>query len=624
MTEPLQDLPPASEFPPATREAWLALVDTILKGASFEEKLVTRTHGGLRIEPLYARPASAQPVAGRAPVAPWQVMQRVDHPDPAAAHVQVLEDLANGATGLALVFQGAVGAHGHGLPASEEALARALEGIALDAAAIELDLGPNITDAGAWLAAAVKRRGIPPQASPIRFSFDPLGAMAATGRTPLPWRELEPLFRALIAELAGEGFPGPFAAADGRIVHAAGGSEVQELAYVLAAAVAYLRAFEAGGVSLDDARGLLFFRLAADAEQFPTMAKFRALRLLWARIEQACGLAPRPTFVAAETAWRMMSRYDPHVNLLRATIATFAAAVAGANSITVLPFTLALGLPDAFARRLARNTQLILLEESNLAKVSDPAAGSGAIEDLTDQMCRAAWALFQEIEAAGGVARALESGLIQRKVGEVRAKRIAAAARRTDALTGVSKFPHLAEAPVTVLHPAAALPGADREETAFPPLVPFRLAEPYEALRDAANRILVQTGSRPKVFLATLGRPADFAARATFAQNFFAAGGIEAVANEEGFPDLLALVSAFHASGAMLVCLCSSDVVYAREAAAAAQALTAAGARHVYMAGQPKDQEPYRSAGVRTFIHAGCDALATLSAAHDILAGTGR
>ena len=219
------------------------------------------------------------------------------------------------------------------------------------------------------------------------------------------------------------GFKGPFAVADGRVIHDAGGSEVQELAFVLAAGVAYLRALEGAGVALEDAQGMVYARLSRRCRSVPDLAKFRALRLLWARIEQACGLAPKPLFIAADTAWRMLTQRDPYVNMLRATMATFSAGLGGANAITVLPHTLALGLPDPFARRVARNTQLVLLEESNLAKVSDPAAGSGGIEALTQQLCEAAWSLFQEIEKAGGVFAALEQNLIQRKVAATRAVR---------------------------------------------------------------------------------------------------------------------------------------------------------------------------------------------------------
>ena len=223
--------------------------------------------------------------------------------------------------------------------------------------------------------------------------------------------------------------------ADGRVIHDAGGSEVQELAFVLATGVAYLRALEGAGVALDEARNMIYARLSADADQFLTLAKFRALRLLWAQVEQSCGLAPKPLFIAADTAWRMLTQRDPYVNMLRATVATFSGGLGGANAIAVLPHTLALGLPDAFARRAARNTQLVLLEESNLAKVSDPAAGSGGIETLTQQLCEAAWSLFQEIEKAGGVFAALEQNLIQHKIAAMRKVRETNIARRKEVLT---------------------------------------------------------------------------------------------------------------------------------------------------------------------------------------------
>ena len=226
----------------------------------------------------------------------------------------------------------------------------------------------------------------------------------------------------------------------------------------------------------------------------------------------------------------MMAQRDPHVNILRATIAVAAAALGGADAITVLPFTAARGLPERFARRIARNTQLILIEEAHLANVADPAAGSGAVEDLTDQLCRTAWALFREIEAAGGTAAALESGLIQGKVAAVRAKRAGALARRREALTGVSAFPNLHEAEVAVMAVTEQKhsPQAGKAPM-FAPLPAMRLAQPFEALRDASDRWLAATGARPKIFLANLGTPADFSARATFAKNFFEAGGIEPV-----------------------------------------------------------------------------------------------
>jgi methylmalonyl-CoA mutase len=367
--------PLAANFAPATREDWRKLVDAVLKGAPFE-RLRSTTYDGLAIEPLAARRADAQPRSGRRGAAPWQALARIDHPDPAEANAAALHELENGAGGLALVFAGAVGDYGFGLPANERTLGRVLEGVDLGAGiAVELDLTPP---AEAVIDAALASGLVlSPPASNLRVGRDPLGAMAIAGGGARRWNEDAPHFARRLAALAREDVASPQAAADGRVIHNAGGSEAQELAFVLAVATAYLRALEAEGVALDAARRMLFFRLCADADQFLTMAKFRALRKLWARVEVSCALAPAPALVSAETAWRMLAARDPHVNILRATIAVVAAALGGADAITVLPFTAARGLPDAFARRIARNTQLILLEESHLAKVADSAAGSG-------------------------------------------------------------------------------------------------------------------------------------------------------------------------------------------------------------------------------------------------------
>jgi methylmalonyl-CoA mutase len=617
MTSSTEDLRLAADFPPATRDDWRKLVDGVLKGAPFE-KLVGKTYDGIKIDPIYSRAKGAAPIAGRAAAAPWQIMQRADHPDPAQANAQALLDLENGATGLTLVFSGANGAHGFGLDPSPEAIEKILDGVFIDAGiAIDLQIGPQSRMAAIHVAELVKRKGLSPADCDIRFGLDPLGAGAVWGSSPYAWAEIVPAVTGAVQGLAGMGFKSPIVAADGRVVHDAGGSEVQELAFALAAGVAYLRAIEQAGVPLDAAQGMVYARLSADADQFLTLAKFRAMRLLWARIEQACGLTPKPLFIAADTSWRMLTQRDAFVNMLRATMATFSAGLGGANAITVLPHTLARGLPDPFARRVARNTQLVLLEESNLAKVSDPAAGSGGIETLTRELCEAAWALFQETEKAGGLFAALEQNIIQRKVAATRAAREANIAKRRDVLTGASEFPNLHESDVAVLDARPiVLPSYGEAKYKFDPLTPMRLAAPFEALRDKSDAMLKKTGKRPKVFLANLGTAADFTARATFAKSFFETGGIEAV-DSEGFADAGALVAAFKASGAALACLCSSDKAYASHAVAAAQALQAEGARHIYLAGRPGDQEAaYRGAGISDFIFAGGDALATLREAY--------
>jgi methylmalonyl-CoA mutase len=622
MTSAPDDLRLAADFAPATYDDWRKLVDGVLKGAPFE-KLVGKTYDGLQIDPIYPRARGAAPIAGRAAAAPWQIMQRIDHPDPAMANAQALHDLENGASGLTLVFSGADGAYGFGLEPTAEAVEKVLDGVFIDAGiALELQIGTQSRMAAIHVAEYVKRKGRIPAACDIRFGLDPIGACAVSGFSPYAWPEIVSAVTGAIKGLVGIGFKGPFAVADGRVIHDAGGSEVQELAFVLAAGIAYLRALEGAGVTLEDAQSMVYARLSADADQFLTLAKFRALRVLWARIEQACGLAPKPLFIAADTAWRMLTQRDPYVNMLRATMATFSAGLGGANAITVLPHTLALGLPDPFARRVARNTQLVLLEESNLAKVADPAAGSGGIETLTQQLCEAAWSLFQEIERAGGVFASLEQNLIQRKVAATRTVREANIARRKEVLTGATEFPNLHEAAVTVQNakPVALAP-ADEAKFKFDALSPIRLAAPFERLRDRSDQILKNTGARPKVFLANLGAPADFTARATFAKSFFETGGIEAV-DTEGFADPAALAAAFRTSGAALACLCASDKVYAGQATAAAKALQAAAAKHIYLAGRASEQEAaLRAAGVNDFVFAGGDALAVLQEAYRLTEG---
>ena len=268
-------------------------------------------------------------------------------------------------------------------------------------------------DPALHLAALVKQRGTRAErdrASALALIRSP--SMAATGRAPAPWTELSKRFSGtVIASLRDQGFRGPFAVADGRVIHNAGGSEAQELAFALACAVAYLRALEAGGMPLDAARRMIYFRLAADADQFLTIAKFRAIRKLWARVEQACGLAPAPTRVSRRN--RMAD--DDAARSLREHVARdrrgrsppgwrrgcdHGAAVHRARS----------ACPTASHAASRATRSLSCSEESNLAKVSDPAAGSGGIEDLTTQLCEAAWVLFQEIEKAGGAAAALEQG----------------------------------------------------------------------------------------------------------------------------------------------------------------------------------------------------------------------
>ncbi|WP_112663139.1 methylmalonyl-CoA mutase family protein [Microvirga flavescens] len=645
----MDDLPLASEFPAATREQWLRLVEGVLKGADFDKKLVGRTYDGLTIQPLYPKAEGATPIS-RAEAGPWRVAQRIDHPDPQKANELALADLEGGADALVLVTDKAPAARGFGVRVEDlDTLDKALTGVMLDLIHLRLDAGGRGRQMAALLIALCERRGLKLSNLSLDLGLDPIGAMAATGNLSASWNTVSARAAQTLGDLTSKGFTGRAFLADGRPYHEAGASEAQELAAVLATGLAYMRTLEAGGHSLDTARRALAFLLVADADEFLTVAKFRALRRLWARVEEACGLTPVPLRLHAETAWRMTTRRDPWVNMLRGTIAAFSAGIGGADAVTVLPFTAPLGLPDAFARRVARNTQLILLDEANLARVADPAAGAGGFEALTDALCEKAWTLFQEIEREGGIVESLKQEALQSRIAETRSARAKAIATRKDPITGTSEFPNLHEADVAVLMPspssggqtdlekaplpeaafaslvqaastgasvsalAASAPGPD--PVSVEPLPSHRTAEPFETLRDAADAVFAKTGSRPKVFLANLGPVAAFTARATFAKNFFEAGGIEALSND-GFSSLDDLVAAARKSGAKLVCLCSSDEIYQSHAVDAATALKKAGLNALYLAGRPGDlQESLTKAGIGNFIFVGCDVLKILSEA---------
>lgn len=648
------------------RARWLAALAQSLKGADFEKKLVSRTRDNLRIEPLYAKADSAGAGPWRAGgAARWRVAQRIDHPDPEAANALARADIEGGAEELVLVLASPLAPHRHGLAAPDvRALDDALSGIDLKNVRLRLARGPGSRVSAALVAALVERRKLDPAALALEFGIDPVGTLAQAGRLAADWPDIARRVADTATGLRAAGFRGPVTIADGTVWHEAGASEAQELAATLATLVAYLRVAAEAGLDLDAARRILSAQMAADADVFLTLAKFRALRRLWARVEDACGLTPAPLRLHAETAWRMLARRDPWTNLLRNTLAATGAALGGADTLSVLPFTAALGLPDESARRLARNTALILREEAQLWRVIDPAAGSGAFEALTDDLCETAWTLFQEIEAQAapatpGIVAALQSGTLQAAIGRVRATLQHDVATRKTPLIGVSEFPDLAEMPVAVLTPktiarrtgslapasngpvpdrfadqvAAFRTGATRDALTPAPagtlrgesLPPSRLAEPYEALRDAAEAYALSHGSPPRIFLAGLGPLAAFAARAGFARGLFEAGGIAALGTEpcqtaSGATDPAALVAAWRASGAALACLCGTDDAYAAEAEAAARALREAGCRQIYLAGTPGETAAaLAAAGVTDWIHRGIDVVATLRAAHAAL-----
>jgi methylmalonyl-CoA mutase len=453
----------------------------------------------------------------------------------------------------------------------------------------------------------------------VAFGLDPYAA-SAFGPFPADWgAHLKPFVGAALA-LRARGFARPLVVADARSVHAAGGAPAQELAFALGAAVGLLRALNAAGLPLDEARERIAFRLAADADEFVTLSKFRALRLLWARIEQACGLEERPAYVQAESAWRMMTARDPYVNVMRGTMAAFSAGLGGADSVSVLPHTLAVGLPDSLARRLARTGQLILLRESHLGFVADPAAGAGAFEALTGALCDKGWTLFQEIEAGGGLAAVLKTGALQRQVAESATALRRDIARLKSPITGVSAHADLGERRAET---APGAPERGQPASADGALAPMRLAEPFEVLRAQSDAILETSGARPKVFLIALGPEPSHRRRVGFVRDWLEAGGIEPVYDSgAGTPG--EVIRSLRAAGASLACLCGDDVAYAAHGAAFAAAIRTAGVKGLILAGRPRDREAeLRGAGVDAFVFAGGDAVAALQELYRRLARSG-
>ena len=600
----------AGEFPAASREQWRDLVLGVLRrsgavGDDVDALLGTDTHDGVRLRPLYTAgdaPAPTAPPTARPDGQGWDIRQRHAHPDPAVANAAVLADLENGVTSLWLA-------------AAADDLGAVLDGVYLDLAPVVLDGGVHFEALADAYLGLLSDRGVQPGQASGNLGADPLSVQARTGQRP----DL-----AAAVELARRCAPdhGSLRAvvADGLPYHEAGGSDAQELACALAAGTEYLRALTGGGLGVADAAAQLEFRYAATADQFTTIAKLRAARRLWHRVTEVCG-APAVQRQHAVTSPVMQTRRDPWINLLRGTIACFAAGVGGADAVTVLPFDSAIGLSDAFARRIARNTQSLLIEESHVARAADPAGGSWYVESLTAELARLAWAGFQRIEAAGGLSAALADGSIADDLAATWARRRAALAHRRDPLTGVSEFANPTEKPI--VRPAAPPPPAGG-------LPRVRLADDFERLRDRGDAILAATGVRPTVFLATR-TPGP---RVSFATNLFQAGGFAAVPSgptstrEE-------LVAAYRAAGSPAVaCLCATDAEYAERAPTATTVLREAGARTVLIADGPHvDTHPYgRSGGPRTAtrmrdalgtdgaIFAGCDAVEVLTALYEDLA----
>lgn len=533
------------------------------------EKLTRTTLDGIAVTPLGVPGEEAAAVRPTRKGA-WDIRSLISDPETKLANEAALVDLDGGVNSLWL--------------AADETtdVAGVLAGVLLDLAPVVLDAPTAATQVAQQFLAVAARRPDAPHPD-TNLGADPLGALLRD--LPLPpeqgFAEIVDLAR--LAEALGvRGI-----VVDATAAHDLGASDAQELGWAVAVGTAYLRALVEAGMSVDVAAGLVDFRLAATDEQFPTIAKFRALRTLWASVLTHSGAATVKTRIHGVTSRPMLSKYDPYVNMLRGTVAAFAAGVGGADAVTVLPFDAALGRPEGFGRRIARNVNHLLIDESHVAAVADPAGGAYAVERLTNDLALKGWSEFQALEAewAGGH----DFGPFRSRIADVAATREAQIAKRRRPVTGLSEFPNLSE----TLPERDPDPLNDRVR---------RYGASFEAMRD-------EPVAQP-VFLATLGPVAHHTARATFAANLLAAGGISVTtAGATSTPE--DLVNAYN--GEKVVMLAGTDAAYDEWGAAAADALRAAGARRVLIAGKPFDYADDSAA-------MGVDALAFLTATREELA----
>ncbi|GAB4440101.1 MAG: methylmalonyl-CoA mutase family protein [Anaerolineae bacterium] len=683
-----------SEFAPPDLSEWQAEAERSLKGRPLE-KLATKTYEGIPVPPMVTQADAAglphlDSLPGEAPylrgaaaagyaASPWLISQELPYSTPTEFNSALRYDMERGQTAVHLPLDrasqlgqdpdeaapGSVGAGGVSI-ATVDDLAAALEGIDLESVPLFFGATSAAVPTAALLFALVRRQG--KEIAKLRgaLEMDPLGTLAATGELPRSVAGAYTVMAHLLRWASANAPQLRILTVHGQPYADAGASAVQELAAVLATAVEYLREMQQRGLGVDDVAPRLRFSLSVGSDYFMEVAKLRAARLVWAKAVKAFGgsEASQKINLHARTAAWNKTITDPYVNMLRVTTEAFAGAVAGVDSLTTGPFDETVRQPDEFSRRIARNTQIILQNEAHLNKVVDPAGGAWYVEKLTDEVARRAWALFQQIEQAGGMSAALMSGTPQAQVADTAAARAKNMATRKDVLVGTNRYANLQETPLApaqtdlaalqqarsqaiaahrtgldneqstrvlallnavleadaaaVLDAAieAALAGAtlgelartlrhgDTTVTTVSPLMPVRLAAPFEALRDFADDYAAEHGHRPQVFLANMGPVPKHKPRADFSTDFFQTGGFEALTNT-GFDTPEAAAAAALDSGAPIVVICGTDDMYPEVVPPLTQAIKTANPDiTVVLAGYPADQiEAHRAAGVDEFIH---------------------
>ena len=684
-----------NEFSGATYEQWRKEAEVTLKGAPFEKKLVTKTYEGIDLQPIYNKEdVEGLKFTGNLPGfspylrseeflgyqgKPWEICQKLNYATPKEFNSAARNDLDRGLTALNIWLDkasrdgkdpeqakvGEVGAGGLSIATLED-LAQALQGIDLTSIPLFVRSGASALPFGALLFALARKRGYSTVDLLGCIEMDPIGVLSHEGTLP---QSLESAYKemATLTDWAKLNAPKlQTICVHSRPYHESGANGVQELAFSIAKGAEYLRELSSRGLSVDDVAPRMRFSFTVGSNFFMEIAKLRAARVLWARVVQAFGgsQASQRMTLHVRTALFNKTVCDPYVNLLRTTAEAFSAVLGGVDSLHVGPFDDAFRLTDDFSRRIARNTQLILQKEAQLARVVDPAGGSWYVETLTEQLARKAWTLFQEVEKQGGIFKSLVAGFPQAEIEKIAKQRVANTATRRDVIVGTNLYPNVGEPQLEVRKvdfkavyekrckaisqfrtsdsnfddtvvldklsllleakgPAlvdacvdAILSGAtlgeitrtlrsgDAKSPVITPLKSFRLAEPFEKLRQNAEDYLVKSGARAQIFLANMGPVKQHKARADFASTFVQVGGFDVI-NPKGFADADSAAKAAIESGAPVVVICSTDETYPDLVPAITKAVKAAKPEIlVLLAGYPTEQiESFKQAGVDDFIH---------------------
>ncbi len=679
---------PAGPFPPKGPDDWRAKVEADLKGASVAT-LATERLDGIEQRALYTRddaiegarlgvPGLRPFIRGSQVNGGWIVRQEYDDPRIEVSHDAIVADLQSGVEALWLRLAPQWGIR----VLTVDDLDRLLNGVDLARVSVCLEARVDAFQVASSFAALARRRDIPLARLAGGYGLDPLGTLAATGALEggiaARFRELSEL-----AYWANAHTPSMRAVlVSSRPYHDAGATDVQELAWTLATAAEYLRQLFQAGLEIDQAAKQLYFCFPVSGDFFGQIAKLRAARLLWGKAVIAAGGTEEAAamHMHASTSRFNKSDRDPWVNMLRATAEVAGAVIAGANSVASAPFDEPVGPSDAFARRVARNTQTVLRDESHLGQVIDPAGGSWFIEQLTDALARKAWSAFQEIERAGGFAQVLRRGTVANELGAIGEHEKALIGHRRIRLVGVNEFANLAERPLDrapvneeqleetlqqsleglehaqhrerfvslaeVARDHDAKPGSlvdvcidavdagidhmslgavlrhGRPDLHIEPCRAWHAAGPWQALRDESDHIAEERGRRPSALMANLGSLSSHIARSTGTRNLLAAAGIEAI-DTESFETAEAAATRWKETEADLAVICGSDATYETMLGEAVDALKAAGCDLLYVSGRLGDKEAeLQSAGVVGFLFEGADALSLMEAVHEAVRNT--